>query len=146
MPVDAPLGRIRQNLDLLLQISNLCCGFQAEMAALNGSLRQVGQIPHYRQTGLLFQHGCQQFEQRFTAIVEQNARDMVRRAERQQPAQLGRQRQAGAPRAHDQQCGQFKRVRQLPCAGCIRHAAQPVIVAHSPLADGGIAVCHPLRI
>ena len=146
VPVDAPLGRIRQNLDLLLQISNLCCGFQAEMAALNGSLRQVGQITHYRQTGLLFQHWGQQLEQRFTAIVEQNARDMVRRAERQQPAQLGCQRQAGALRAHDQQRGQFERVRQLPYAGRIRHAAQPVIVAHSPLADGGIAVCRPLRI
>ena len=146
MPVDAPLGGIRQNLDLLLQISNLCCGFQAEMAALNGSLRQVGQITHHWQTGLLFQHWSQQLEQRFTAIVEQNARDMVRRAERQQPAQLGRQRQAGALRAHDQQCGQIEHVRQLPCAGRIRHAAQPVIIAHSPLADSGVAVCRPLRI
>ena len=71
---------------------------------------------------------------------------MVRRAERQQPAQLGRQRQAGTLRAHDQQCGQFERVRQLPCAGRIRHTAQPVIVAHCPLADGCVAVCRPLRI
>ena len=59
-------------------------------------------------------------------IIEQNSRDMVRCAERRQPAQLRRQRQACPLGPHNEQCGQVQRV---------GHAAKAVVVAHGPLDD-----------
>ena len=105
------------------------------MAALNGSLGQRRQAAHHRQTGLFFQHGAQHFVQAFLTVVEQNSCDMVRRAKRHQPPQLGRQRQAGPFRPHDEQCRQIQRIRQVPRAGRVGHTAQAVIVAHGPLDD-----------
>ena len=74
---------------LLLQVNDLPGGFQPKVAALDGAPRQMGQIPHHRQTGLGFQHRAQRFVQGFRAIIEQNAHDMAGRAELQKPLQLG---------------------------------------------------------
>lgn len=120
---------------LRCQVRNLSGGFQSQVAALNGSLGQRRQVAHHRQAGLFFQHGAQHFVQAFLTVVEQNSCDMMRCAKRHQSPQLGRQRQAGPFRPHDEQGRQIQRIRQVPRAGRVGHTAQAVIVAHGPLDD-----------
>ena len=59
-PVQRLFQRIRQHRDLSLQIADLGRGLQPQMAAFNGRLRQMGQVPHHRQPGLPLQHRSQQ--------------------------------------------------------------------------------------
>ena len=53
-PIDGFLCSIRQNFYFILQVCNLPCGFQPQVAALDGSLRQRRQVTYHRQAGLLF--------------------------------------------------------------------------------------------
>ena len=105
------------------------------MAAFDDAPRQMGQIPHHRQTGLGFQHWTQRFVQGFRAIVKQNAHDMVGRAELQKPPQLGGKGDACPFWLHYQQHRQRQRIGQLPsaCTGC---QSLPVVKAHGTLAYG----------
>ena len=105
------------------------------MAAFYRGIGQRRQAADHGQAGLFFEHRLQQSAQTLRTIIEQNPCDMVRCAERRQPAQLRRQRQAGSFGPHNEQCWQVQCVRQLPRAGRIGHAAQAVVVAHSPLDD-----------
>ena len=98
-------------------------------------LGQRRQAADHGQTGLFFEHRLQQSAQSLRTIIEQNSSDMVRCAERRQPAQLRRQRQACPLGPHNEQCGQVQRIGQLPRAGCVGHAAKAVVVAHGPLDD-----------
>ena len=81
-PVDIFMRGGGQNLNFLLQISNFARGFQPQVAAFDGGIRQGGQKAHHRQAGFPFQHGGQQLVQHLGAVVQQNARNVVRRAER----------------------------------------------------------------
>ena len=145
-PVDLLLRRCGQCGQLFLQVLHLCRRIEAEMAAPDDGLRELGQEAQHRQARFRFQHGGQQGVHPGRAVVEQDARKMAGGAEAVEAPQLCGQRQALALRLHHQQHRQAQRVGQMPRAGLVAHTAEAIVEAHRPLTDRRAVAGGPLRV
>ena len=145
LPVHRLQGALGQGLHPRLYIADLARGIKAQMPAFKNCLRHGRQVAQHRQPGFFFQHGGQAGIQRRAAVAEQDTCQMTVRPEIPQAPHLGRQGQAGALGPQHQQHRKPQRLGHMPGAGPVG-AAQTVIQAHGPFAEGGIMPGCPRRI
>ena len=130
---------------LLFQVCHLGRRHQAQVAALQGTLGQRGQIPQGRDAQLPLQHRGQGFVGHGAAPVQDHAGAAAVRPEIQQPPQGGGQGQGGPFGLCHQHHRRFQHLGHVIGAGLGGAAPHAVVKAHHPFYHSHAAAFCPFQ-